>query len=649
LNPKSFSSITSTNGFSSKAYYADYLGDQMAGKPNNPKAQFVRPQTSATQFDNSGNFFRESELPATDTKNTAYYNDFSGKLYHQISVVQHGRQRLAMIGYQPTYLEDADASRAILHDITLWIGYDHYGFPAPDIKIEENGTLVSANGKSIGTDQNYIVVVFDPKLMSDDMKNYDHELLAKWEYGGKSGTLSEKIEKGADGLIEIKIYLEDIGIDPSKSGSTTIKVTGWTKSNDLFDDKDPIVAVINLKQLTVKPVVNDKDDLTEGGTLRPGDNINVGTTWNNDNISDADIVVIVTGKDKDGKTIIDTIKVKSGEKISSDSFPDGEITIKIIGKKPGFVDSEEKVFNVTNINDRIPPYVVAAMYFFPQSNENKNKFPVLDVWFSEKSDYDRKDVATEVFRLWNFPQPGVLSTKVGNPYEIKVKPMAGYPKEDNKNFGAEVGKQYWKFEVVSISEKYEPIPSSKTDSINVHKNAGLRDEAKNGIVDSNWTDLKINRRAWLQVGDKPVNLDVVVITNDPEWKKKNPPLKEIIKPIPGTGDENIDVDGSPIVVIINPGFDIQKEDAGKITITAVILDAVGNKVVDNSSKDHFKASLVEVGTAKKVQYGVFWDAKNAGGRDVGAGTYLLLVETKWPRNNNTYKTEPINIRVPARR
>jgi len=30
-------------GFNKNVYYYNYLGDQMAGKPNNTKAQFVRP------------------------------------------------------------------------------------------------------------------------------------------------------------------------------------------------------------------------------------------------------------------------------------------------------------------------------------------------------------------------------------------------------------------------------------------------------------------------------------------------------------------------------------------------------------------------------------------------------------------------------
>jgi len=654
LNPKSFSSITSTNGFSSKAYYADYLGDQMAGKPNNTKAQFVRPQVTESQFDNSGNSFRESELPATNTGNTAYYKDFSGKLFHQISVVQHGRQRLAMVGYQPTYLEDADASRAILHDITLWIGYDHYGFPSPEIQIEENGSLVSANGKSIGTDQNYIVVVFDRNAMSDDMKNYDHELLAKWEYGGKSKTITVPIKKDGDGRwVEIKIYLDEgdgddhIGVNSSNPKGNTITITAWTKSNDLFDDKDPIKAEIKLKQLTLKPEINGKGELKDADTLRPGDDINVGTLWDGKNEEGSEIILIVTGKTKEGKDTTITITIKGGEKISSDSLPDGEITIKIIGKKDGFVDSEEKVLKVTNVNDRIPPYIVGAMYFFPKSNGNTASYPVLEVWLNEESKYGNVDKTkqTEVFRLREAPAKG------GKFHDITAKLIDGPRDEGNpgKNFGdAGFGKQWWKFQVISISDKYEPIPNSRADSVNVHKSAGLRDVSGNGIVDSNWTNLQINKLAWLQVNDKPVNLDVNVITNDPKWKEKNPPVETIIKPVPGGGDPDINVGGSPIIVVIDPGFDIQVEDAGKVTITAVILDAVGNKVVDNSSKEHFKASLVEVGTTKRVQYGVFWDAKNAGGRDVGAGTYLLLIDTKWPRSNETYKYQQ-QIRVPSRR
>jgi hypothetical protein len=129
LNLKSFSDLYGINGeFDKNVYYCDYFGDQMAGGPSNTPAQFVRPQASDAEFDNLGDSFRERELPATNPSNSKYYDMFSGKIYHQIAVVQHGAQRLAMVNYQPTYLEDAAASRAILHDITKWIGYNKYSF-----------------------------------------------------------------------------------------------------------------------------------------------------------------------------------------------------------------------------------------------------------------------------------------------------------------------------------------------------------------------------------------------------------------------------------------------------------------------------------------------------------------------------------------
>ncbi|MDR0303539.1 MAG: hypothetical protein LBH98_02050 [Chitinispirillales bacterium] len=627
MNPKSFSDIEK-EGFKKENYYANYLGEQRAGKPGNIKAQFVRPHATgpkageeqddnkAGEFDEDGNYFRESELPATNSGRNPYYNAFKDKIYNQISVVQHGRQRLAMIGYQPTYLKDQDASRAILHDMTLWIGYDHYGFPAPDIKIEEGGGMVSANGKEIGTDQNYIIVVFDPSEMSDDMKNYEHKFYGKWEYGGREGNaIWEIIEKNVgDDLLYIKIsLLDDIGIDPSKAENTTIKITAGTEANELFDDKDPKEAVITLKQLQVKPVVKDEDefkDIKDGDILNMNDTLIIDTYWKNleDEGSDAEVVVKVY--DKDGKLWSKT--VKSGDKIPFAEMPDGEITIKITAKKDGFVNSHEKSYEVTNIHDNIPPYIVKARYNFGKTGNNGQLLPgesdILIITFSEKAYYNTGEL--RVFYLWD-----------KNGYkEVKVE----YISQSNDE---------WRFKVIGIEGKKEP---TRGDSINVHPAAGLHDDYDNYINDDNWSDNTINRKALLEIGQKDLNLTMTVITTK-NWNKDNDKqLNDVFVPVDGNEDIT-DVNGSEAVVIaiLNPRLNNVNKDNTQLK-SATILDAVGNKVIETSGfgeegkDEHLKVALFKMGNAETVVLGISWDGKNANGRSVGSGAYKLFVVTEWP-------------------
>jgi len=95
-----------------------------------------------------------------------------------ISVVQHGRQRLAMVGYQPTYLEDADARRAILHDIALWIGYDHYSdgkepLPVRNFKKSDkkHGIIVPKNPITVAATEIRVLV---PEQAQINLAIYDN-------------------------------------------------------------------------------------------------------------------------------------------------------------------------------------------------------------------------------------------------------------------------------------------------------------------------------------------------------------------------------------------------------------------------------------------------------------------------------------------
>ena len=614
LDISSFSALLDGGGgFNRSKYYVDYLGDQVAGRPTNTRAQFVRPHESMGNPGQGGDFWavtnnlRESELPATNPSRNPYYDNFKDKIFHQIAVAQHGRQRLAMLGYQPTYLEDVAASRAILHDIAKWIGYDQYSLPTPNIEIEENGDRVDADGKYILTSERSIWVVFDGALMGEEMKKVEHTLKAELNYGNQKAERSEKIKVDEDGKVWIEFDLQgnDIIIIPNNGNDTIITIIARAEANagSIFANSDEITATVIFKKLNIDANVGGQK-LEPNKEYRSNDTLTVDTYWRNDNV-DGNVKVIV--EDDKGRVVLDTI-FKSGGKIPFSDLPSGDLKITIEAEADGYVNSKkEEIFPVKNNPDIYPPKIEDAYYLFGDTN----KPDTLRILFSESTDYNK--IEKQVFYLWR--------NNVN--YPVKVEPI-GIPIDRND------GKQEWTFLIVDGKPEYsEP---KKGDLINITPMAEVHDKFYNYIDYNNWENPEINPKVELKITKKfRLNMSVITVKNwsDETLNEAFPGYLEKVTTVKETGD-------AVAIAVLDPGGINVGEDDVQLK-SAIIIDPVGNKVIETSGieeGEHLKAMFVKMGSTGKPVLAISWDGKNTNGRRVGAGAYKLFVVTQWPGTND---------------
>ena len=356
--PKSFSELKDGQKFEKGVYYADYLANQEAGRPGNHYAQFNRPinnagdtlkTPNAKAYDTSGNYYRESELPATVSSRKPYYDDFKGKIFRQIAVVQHGAQRLGIIGYQPTYLKDANASRKILHDMILWIGYNQYQLRNPDIKVYTENGIIPANKAYIKTTEGPVIVEFDGSKMTDEMRNHAHTLKAELIYAGNTISKNAEITKGENGKVVINFNLQnDININTENFKDTTITVKAWADAdeNSIFSGSDTTLAVIYLKKLTTKPNIKDNDSTSTD------DSLSVDYFWEKTGDVECGHVSVIIKDNATGQTLLDTI-LQRNEKIRF-SHPslqvEGKLDIitKAVAGDCGYIDSDPDTIPVIN-------------------------------------------------------------------------------------------------------------------------------------------------------------------------------------------------------------------------------------------------------------------------------------------------------------
>jgi hypothetical protein len=156
---------------------------------------------------------------------------------------------------------------------------------------------------------------------------------------------------------------------------------------------------------------------------------------------------------------------------------------------------------------------------------------------------------------------------------------------------------------------------------------------KDGYVNSDEKVFKVNN--FPERLDLTMNVVTVKNWNDPEY-----PLDEIFTIVNG-GGKITEINGKEAVVvaILDPGITVTDEDvaSGKMQLKkAVVIDAVGNKVVETSDigeGEHFKAALAQTQSGKVV-LAISWDGKNANGRNVGSGAYKMFVFTSWPHSSD---------------
>lgn len=612
---ESFDKITPDTKFDPDIYYSDYLADQMAGRPDGNNNQFMRPPHDRADFDAAYKNRTENELPATNSSNTKYYDDFKGKLFHTISAVQHGRHRLAMIGYQPTYLKDADASRAILLDITKWIGYNKYELPSAIVVC--NGDTLS-NGSYIKvSDDGKINVVFPGKELTDLMKEKEHNLKAELTYNGNTIYAEKVIQSGlSDDLIIVFGLNGQNDTDESITlgdGETTIKIKAWAEANENSPivNSEPIEFDINLNNIIARPNVEKGDSTDSNDTLRI-DIVTKDKDGENPTDDYKEIQVII--KDKDGNIVKDTTLLPGNDGIPFAELPAGDLEITIIGKKDGYIDAKPDPIVISNNPDNEAPEIVNARYDFGQYTDGgKTRKPdTLIITFDEPVFYDENE--TRIF--WLYDKEG------NNPVEVKVKPI----KTDRRHNGKDV----WVFEVV---ETLAREPQDK-DLININIKSEMHDKYDNYVDED-------NPKQILEVGKKPVNVTVVII-----------PGKDIADIIAGGGNITTDSknpiindvinNGNGSLIIVDPGFSITTDGNDIERIQGIILDAVGNKVAETDEKgnsEQLNTVISQIGGKNVLT--IAWNNKNSAGRDVGAGSYILLVESKWKGNEETSRIQKV--------
>ena len=619
LKLRSFDELSASNArFDQSAYYCDYLGDQMAGKPNGAK-QFMRPPLNLAEFDVSYDRRIESELPATNSTNTNYYKNFKGKLFHAISAVQHGSRRLAMVGYQPTFLMDMMASRAILHDITKWIGYNQYQLLGPDIKVAlENGDTVAAHEQYIKTTEGPIIVEFNGSNMTDEMRKYEHTLKAKLTYGNTTIPVkSANISVDETGKVVIEFYLEnDITINPNNENDTTITVVAWPEGNreSIFstDENDTTKATIKLKKLDTKVTINNNDNITDGRETTSKDTLVITAVWDKDKnpVTDEEITVTVKSKDK-----TETITVKNGDKILFKDLPEGDLTIEITAKANGYVNSNTKTLKVNNNLDK--PYIVTAVWDWGCSRGAD--YDVLTVTYNGEIEHDfnaNNSNGSDIFYMYD---GGVVK---------KIYVKSPQDKGANK----------YEYTVVKVEDNYLPSTTKEGYEININSEWNVINNSSRNKADADnkKSTLYIERKncynptVTVVPGGKipTTGGDTINIGSKINPKEENPVVKEVLD------------NGNGTIIIIDTGSDVDAETLRNTRIHAIILDAVGNMVVetsDNEKSEHLGIVVSTMGGSDKNVLTIAWDNKNTLGRDVGAGVYVLLIETEWEDNLDVFR------------
>ena len=523
LDLRSFSELVRGTPFNPKVHYVDFLGEQMAGRPRTAVAtattdgwgQFVRPPFIEDDFDQSRNFFRESELPAeAPGQHADYYETFRKKRFQQIGVVQHGRQRMAIMGFQPTFVENENGRmQAVLRDITRWIGFDNYSLPRPHVTTGSHENSPVGNGTFVGTDE-MVYVYINASELSDDMREDvapplegHHTLWAQifWE-GGNTAEKTLPIRHDADGRPHISFNLRDI-ISPDNVNITSIRVEGKMipEPNSIYFGGE-VSVTLRIRQLIVIPDIpgTDPDDFDcEKINRKPTDSrdtliIRVSTNENGQQTDPNRVIVAIEG----GETLVLTpghefFPAGTGTiKIPFDSLSQGELNITITAEKEGFVNSRPKCVWVNNNLDKCAPEVRNAQYRFGaliNPDDGSRRPDTIIAVFGEEIFFtpgwtDRQNTARDVFLLWK-------GGNASNAHNVSVRVISV------ENIGTE---WRWVFAVSGIQNGIEP---ENGDYIIVNPAAGLHDAIGNTIGDPNnpINDPNAecpNRPTRLHVGDR---------------------------------------------------------------------------------------------------------------------------------------------------
>ncbi|ERP39378.1 hypothetical protein [Chitinivibrio alkaliphilus] len=173
LRLRSFEDLLDGGDFDTEAYYVNYLGKQVAGRDG--VLHFTRPAENQDEFVDLFNNKRQDLL--------GY--DADGKIYNTISVVQTGRRRLGMLGFQPSYLADVDLAHLLLQDITKWIAVDDWRYPDPSIHLRHHGnTTIAQEDERVFTTLDTVKVIVDFTVKGPDIRSSTYDMVLTAEYNG---------------------------------------------------------------------------------------------------------------------------------------------------------------------------------------------------------------------------------------------------------------------------------------------------------------------------------------------------------------------------------------------------------------------------------------------------------------------------------
>ncbi|MCL1945680.1 MAG: hypothetical protein FWF51_02380 [Chitinivibrionia bacterium] len=624
LKLASYDEISANTNFDTTKYYSDHLAQQKAGRAGQGYQQYVIPPSNSNEF---SNMKHADELPAVTQGNgdlQRYYNDFKDKKFYTISAVQKGTRRLAIIGYQPTYLQDTEASKYILHDVITFIGFDNYTLPQPkvtiDEKVVENGKTDTLKNKTI--DEAEVKITVDTKTMDDDMKKCTHKV--HWEIWYRNDVT---YTQQPDGVL-LDSASVDLDMNNLQGEIFTLSLDNYNKEKLEINASEEWLTVKTWTKPECAPFMESRHTESKIYRSRQFNQLPAGLyDQNADGFADFISVAFdtlysddlptklkVTSPFSSAKTF--EITLDGNENVSKD---DQKHTYSItLTKEQSDIIGFGTEFNTGNfltwsgndggfgtkagqMEDKMAPVIISARL----ERQCEQPYNILKVEYSEAL-LSAAPKTGALFSLWkeNSTAPTNITVTNGNNTSGNIWSY-NVAKSGGGNVDPKIG-EYG----ININSTLTPtkIQDAKGNEVTVANNKKV--ESKDFVIAGDCFKQIITP---VPGGKLPNDKgDTITIIKDP----KDPVVKEII------------TSGGGTIIVVDPG---KNADIGNDTtyITgAAIFDKVGNLVAKKGEGDNkLVVSVEELIDGRKVAV-IGWNNKNAAGRDVGSGTYLLIVESK---------------------